>query len=377
MKSIALLVSFYCLAADAVQAQPQAQPQARQERLDHSAQHDRWRTRPRDIVKDFRAYTTSFDGPDDNDGDGRPDLWAIPEWVSYELRAGADRPEFEPRPGSWHTVVDLYRNRVAPADQSYAHSGYDRGHLCMRQHGRRLGQNADWNTHSVLNCVPQLHSFNDGHWVGLEMLCSQWSNQFGKVWVICGPVVLNRAGNRKPTRWIGDLNEVRVAVPQHMFKIVVRESDRPDRPLVLAFVYPNDGSASDKSLDADHDRYLVSVRQIESMTGLDFFTSLPQADQKAIESDRAAAVWPRPPRSDAPRSSLAPKFGPAPSPGLYAMFDAEFRAEQQQTPAPSVAPPSAWTLPCSPTMCRPDHSVRPRKLRRLARWHVRHCRSRK
>jgi hypothetical protein len=49
-------------------------------------QHDRFNTQPKDIVRHFRAYTTSFDGGDDNNKNGSSDKLAIPEWVSYELR---------------------------------------------------------------------------------------------------------------------------------------------------------------------------------------------------------------------------------------------------------------------------------------------------
>ena len=49
-------------------------------------EHDKWGISPTDHVFKFRAYTTSFDGDDDNDGDGIPDKWGIPEWVSFEVQ---------------------------------------------------------------------------------------------------------------------------------------------------------------------------------------------------------------------------------------------------------------------------------------------------
>jgi hypothetical protein len=39
-----------------------------------------------DILRQFRAYTTCFDGADDDDGDGTADKWAIPQWVAYEIK---------------------------------------------------------------------------------------------------------------------------------------------------------------------------------------------------------------------------------------------------------------------------------------------------
>ena len=49
-------------------------------------EHSRWGTLPRDIVKEFCAYTTSFDSADDDDGDEIADVWAIPEWIAYEIK---------------------------------------------------------------------------------------------------------------------------------------------------------------------------------------------------------------------------------------------------------------------------------------------------
>jgi hypothetical protein len=48
---IVLLSSQFC----------QAQPEPRPDPLDPTYEHDRWRTEPRDEVRDFRAFTTSFD----------------------------------------------------------------------------------------------------------------------------------------------------------------------------------------------------------------------------------------------------------------------------------------------------------------------------
>jgi DNA/RNA endonuclease G (NUC1) len=271
-----------------------AQPEPRPDPLDPHHEHDRWETQPRDVVREYRAYITSFDGPDDNDGDGHSDQWGIPEWVSYEIDKARDREPFEDRPHPWLSDRSLYEQGIAPRDQSYANSGFDRGHMCMREIARRLGKNADWNSHNVLNAVPQVHEFNAGLWLSLEKWTGIWANTYDKVWVICGPVVVNHAGNRKPSEWIGDGDEKKVAVPQKLFKLVVKDSNNPNRPDVLAFIYPNDASLTDSSLGADHTPYLVSVREIEEQTGLNFFSALSQTDQNAIETHVATELWPGP-----------------------------------------------------------------------------------
>lgn len=65
--------------------------------IDTLYQHDKYGTKPKDIVRVFRAYITSFDS--DDDGDGMPNIRGIPEWVVCEmheflraLRRGSGRP---------------------------------------------------------------------------------------------------------------------------------------------------------------------------------------------------------------------------------------------------------------------------------------------
>jgi hypothetical protein len=227
--------------------------------------------------------------------------------------------------------------------------------MCMRNHARRLGQNADWNTHTVLNCVPQIHEFNDGHWVSLEKWCAIWANGYGKVWVICGPVVVDQLGNRVPSQWIGDMGELRVAVPQRLFKVVVKESSNASRPDVLAFIYDNDASLNDKSLDADHNPFLVPVRDIETVTGLNFFSDLAAEDQDAIELTAASELWPPTPDPSGrgPRSlSLRERAARAATlAAISALYDADLPSESDTTPDTGGQQPTLQAGNCRPVCC--------------------------
>ena len=84
--------------------------------LDPSYQHDRFVTEPQDHVRQFRAYTVSFDGDDDNDGDGEGDVWGIPEWVAYEIKRhpGPVPSAFEDRPRPWMDDDELVEVGACP-----------------------------------------------------------------------------------------------------------------------------------------------------------------------------------------------------------------------------------------------------------------------
>ena len=251
--------------------------------------HDRFHTEPKNIVRCFRAYTTSFDGADDDDGGGQGDRYGVPEWVAYELRAApADVGDAPERPSPWITDEELHQAWIAPSDESYKNSGYSRGHMCMKSHAFRLGKDADWNTHTVLNACPQKQCMNGGVWLGLELKTGKWADKFGAVWIIAGPVFHHTA----PSRWIGDPGEVRVAVPDAFFKIVVKESDQPGELDVLAFLVPMEGVGDYCSTAHELRPYLTAVDVIEALTGLDFLTALEDGAEAGLEQVVHTKLWP-------------------------------------------------------------------------------------
>ena len=280
--------------------------------LDASYRHDRFDTKPKDIVRHFRAYTTSFDSDDDNDGDGTGDNWAIPEWVAYELRKAPPNQGSAParpstwitvayelrkappnlgsapdRPSTWITDTTLHTQQVAPDDDSYKNSGYSRGHMCMKTHAWRLGADADWNTHTVLNACPQIQRMNNGAWKGLEQKTGKWADKFEVVWIVCGPIIFN---NGTPTTWIGDPGEVKVAVPDAFFKIVVKDALNGGLD-VLAFILPMYGGDDYGSSKADLTPYLSSVDAIEALTGLDFLSNVNEEMETKVERIVQTELW--------------------------------------------------------------------------------------
>lgn len=74
--------------------------------------HDRYGTAPRDAMFEFSAFVASFDSNDDDTGDGKSDLLAVPEWVAYEIKRYGDGPTFSsPKPSpkrpTWYEMHEL------------------------------------------------------------------------------------------------------------------------------------------------------------------------------------------------------------------------------------------------------------------------------
>lgn len=184
-----------------------------------------------------------------------------------------------------------------PSDESYAYpknfigkrrDWYSRGHLCMKMHGERLGSAEGWNTHTFYNAVPQRQLFNAGIWLDLEYLTAAWAQEYGSVWIIDGPIFADKV----PSFFIGEPGEMPVAVPDALFKIVVKEGQDVDMPDVLAFIYPQVGAGYYNGKPYNHLRYLTTVEEIEKITGLSFFTELPPAKRKQLAKLQAVELWP-------------------------------------------------------------------------------------
>ena len=281
-------ISTYIILLFFANIQAQQAPGARYKeiKIDSTYEHTKWGIGPTDLIYNFAAYTTSFDSDDDNNNDGIGDVWGIPEWVAFEIKkdTGQNTPKYN-RP-TWMTDDSLNEQGKAPNDATYAVSGvrdlkevssdsrYVRGHMCPKNTADRISMEAGYNTHTILNAVPQLQWQNNGIWKSLESKSTDWANKYGRVWVFCGPVFFNKT----PAVWLGQNSEVKAAVPDALFKIVIRETNNGIES--LAFVIPNIIPKKNKNLK----KYLTSVSRIEDLTGLTFLTNLNASIQSTEKS---------------------------------------------------------------------------------------------
>lgn len=245
--------------------------------LDNTYNHTKWGIEPTDLVYHFAAFTTSFDSDDDDNDDGVSDIWGVPEWVAYELKKVEIKREEYKRP-KWLTDDKLNRSGIVPNDDTYAVKGtrqlkevpdsyrFVRGHMCPKNVGDRISSDAGYNTHTVLNAVPQLQWQNNGIWKKLEFDISNWANKYEQVWVICGPIYFNQT----PSMWLGQDKEVKAAIADAFFKIIIRKGNTRTRLETLSFIIPNIISKD----ESDYSNYLTSMFRIEELTGLRFLTEL-------------------------------------------------------------------------------------------------------
>jgi endonuclease G len=197
-----------------------------------------------------------------------------PRWASY--RVFPNPGQAAERPSGFRTDA---RTSARVGTQEYVRSGYDRGHLAPNYAIAVChGEAAQKETFLLSNIVPQLHALNAGLWKDLEQrVVRRYVERYGTVWVQVGP-----AYAAAPARRVG-----RLPVPD-AFWMVVSEYDETARGIrAIAYVIPHE----EKWRDAELTRYVVSVRKVEELTGLDFFPNLPKPAQDRLESTAAPRAW--------------------------------------------------------------------------------------
>jgi endonuclease G len=206
---------------------------------------------------------------------GYSNQYGIPVWVSYRAMA-TNKHKSDDRPESFTTD---HRVRNAVGSSTYVHSGYDRGHLFPNYLASVCyGREAQEASFLMTNIVPQNPDLNRGSWRLLEERVGfDYRHDYGEVHVLTGPY-FNSSGNH---RFIGG----KVLIPDGYWKVILVEN-RKGKMDTLAFMLPQDASPY---TPVGH--YLVSIDEIEAVTGLNLFPELTDKMESTLESKKASGVW--------------------------------------------------------------------------------------
>ncbi len=196
-----------------------------------------------------------------------------PLWVAYRV---FDVPSLESgkRPG----FRTDHRTRAKVSQRDYSGSGYDRGHMAPNYAiATRYGPDGQRETFLMSNIVPQTPQINRRIWKDLEMrVAKRYGRYFDEVWVVTGPIFNEPVGRRLASG---------VAIPSAYYKILVDESGRELR--AKAFLIAGNCPPYTRIKTR-----LVSIDDLEALTGLDFFPGLSEEAQSALESKPAGRLWP-------------------------------------------------------------------------------------
>lgn len=195
-------------------------------------------------------------------------FYKTPNWVAWELTRQETKGD-EERKNRFVPDPDLPEPRVEHAD--YTHSGYDRGHMAPAA-DMKWSKKAMEESFYMSNICPQNQKLNRDDWGDLEELCRSWARKYGTVYIACGPIY----DQKQPKR----IGEHRVAVPDRFFKVVLIYNRK--NPIAMGFLFDN--KAHHQALQ----KYLVPVDSVEKVTGMDFFSKLPDNVENRIEAELPA-----------------------------------------------------------------------------------------
>ncbi len=190
----------------------------------------------------FSAYAVMHSGV------SRTPLWSAEQLTTERLTASKKMK----RQNAFHPEEKLPSDQRAEL-RDYAHSGFDRGH--MSPSGDMPDGQAQYESFSLANMVPQNAENNQKLWSAIENATRDLARRRGQLFVVTGPLFEGNAVQR--------LNQ-RVLIPTHVFKAIYDPSARS----AAAYVAPNaPGGAYE----------VISIAELEKRSGVNFF---PQLDAR-------------------------------------------------------------------------------------------------
>jgi endonuclease G len=195
--------------------------------------------------------------------------YRIANWVAYELTEEEARSKEVSRTDNFmpDPQVPVYESAT---NDDYYRSGYDRGHLAPAG-DMKWSATAMQESFYLTNICPQNKGLNGGIWNDLEIQCRRWAIRYGSVLIVTGPII-----DKNPRR-IGN-----VSVPSGFYKVVcIRPKNGKEEG--IGFMYENKNYKN-----TTYRSGMVSIDSVETVTGIDFFSSFPVEVQQEME---ASTSW--------------------------------------------------------------------------------------
>lgn len=176
-------------------------------------------------------------------------------------------------PLEYRTTYDHYRG-----------SGYTRGHMCASA-DRWNSLEANRQTFLYSNMQPQLYSFNGGIWANLEMKVRSWNTADFR-----DTLYVARGGTIDHTSDLIETTSTGLRVPKYFFMAILckNKSAVNGGYKAIGFYLEHRSFYEDEKNLAP---YIVSIDNLERLTGIDFFCNLPDGIENQVESNVTPAAW--------------------------------------------------------------------------------------
>lgn len=210
----------------------------------------------------------------------------IADWVTFHLTEDYVAGD-EERPGSSAFKPDpwLPKGRRAETSDYQGWNGvFDRGHQVANKDSVGRGKTVVRESFYLSNMTPQASKLNRAPWRVLEARIQDLAKKRGEIWVATGPLFVDDDGDGLVEHLVIGSNQV--SVPTHYFKIVLaKKIEDASEFEAISFIIPN------KKIATDFREYLVSIDEIERLSGFDFFRGLDDFQEQKLESSIAKEIW--------------------------------------------------------------------------------------
>ena len=219
-------------------------------------------------TKTVRSYSMLYDKKE-----------KIAYWVAYPhhpsyLGSQARTDNWQPDPLVAKTTQPDYFSSI---------SGYDRGHQ-IPSADRTSSNIANSQTFYFTNMTPQMSVLNGQMWANLEGQVRNWMAASDTLYVVTGAILKTVNGN-ETVNYATDAKGTKVAVPNYYYKVLLRlKTGKYD---AIGFWFEHRAYGSGPATAA----VTKSVRQIEALTGFNFFASLPNTTQDDAETTCTPGAW--------------------------------------------------------------------------------------
>jgi endonuclease G, mitochondrial len=199
-------------------------------------------------------------------------------WVAHKLtqdvlggtegRTNDFRPDSLIKTGSAVEADYFLKEKRADGSEKYDGFGFDRGHLAPSA-DFRWSKKALSESYLYSNMSPQRAEFNRDSWAKLEDKFRAYiaRNAGSSLYIVTGPVL-----NDSLPKIERGVNHV--SIPHFYYKLAVDL----EKMVAIAFLMPNEKASYGYS------NYAFSIDEIEQLTGIDYYASLPDSVENKLEA---------------------------------------------------------------------------------------------
>ena len=209
--------------------------------------------------------------------------WSCFQWHNANSGGGTSRYYGDPQ---YPADPDLpSASGWTPSNDPYYRSGYDHGHI-VASADRLCSSNMNYQTFFLTNMQPQKNKFNAGIWSKMENHIRTWNrSSFRDTLFVCKGGTIDNANQILTTTGKGLL------VPRFFYMALLckKNSDKTNGGY-KAIAFWVEHIDEDRSTD-NLKNYLISIDELEQLTGIDFFCNLPDDIENVIEAQLAPLAW--------------------------------------------------------------------------------------